>query len=257
LIGCRNPILAADRARTRGELLAATEANLAKIQAAVTAGRLRGADNIGIRVGKIINKHKVAKHFILEINGTSLGWRRDEDKIRAEAALDGVYVIRTSLAAATCDTADTITAYKNLAFVERVFRIIKVDDLDLRPVWHYLENRVRGHVFLCLLAAYLIWHLREALAELTFTDEHVPTRTDPVAPATRSPEAKAKDGRKHNNDGLPVASFRDLLEHLKTLNRQTVNFAGQRIEKLTEPTPRQRRVFELIGAPIPLTLAQK
>jgi len=254
LIGCRNPALAAERARKRGELLAATEANLDTVNQAVVAGRLVGADNIGLRVGKVINKHKVGKHFIIDITDDSLSWRRDDDKIQAESDLDGIYVIRTSLSAETLGTADTVTAYKNLAFVERDFRIIKVDDLDLRPVRHYLEERVRGHVFLCMLAAYLAWHLRTALAELTFTDEHVPARTDPVAPAQRSTQARSKDGRKSTDGDLPVASFRDLLDHLQTLSRETINFAGQRITKLTEPTPRQRRVFELIGTPIPITL---
>jgi DDE family transposase len=254
LIGCRNPVLAAERARKRAELLAATEENLTKIAEAVASGRVTGSDNIGVRVGKVINKHKVGKHFIVEITDDSLSWRRDEDKIRQEADLDGIYVIRTSLDTDTLNTADTITAYKNLAYVERDFRVIKVDDLDLRPVRHYLEERVRAHVFLCMLAAYLTWHLREALAELTFTDEHPPARTDPVAPAERSTHAAAKDGSKHTRQGLPVSSFRDLLDHLKTLCRETINFAGHRIDKLTEPTPRQRRAFELINSPIPLTL---
>jgi len=255
LIGCRNPALAAERAHTRTQLLAATETHLEKIREAVEGGRLAGADKIGVRVGRVINKHKVAKHFILDITDTHLAWRRDDDKIREETNLDGLYVIRTSLPTHTLDTAGTITAYKDLAFVERDFRIIKVDDLDLRPVRHYLEKRVRAHVFCCMLAAYLTWHLRQALAELTFTDEHIPPRTDPVAPATRSTDAQAKDGRKYNAAGLPVTSFRGLLEHLKTLNRDTINFAGKRIQKLANPTPRQRRAFELIGTPIPLTLS--
>lgn len=257
LIGCRNPALAADRARTRTQLLAATETHLDKIKEAVDAGRLAGVDKIALRVGRVINKHKVGKHFILDITDTTLAWRRDDDKIREEANLDGLYVIRTSLPTHTLDTLGAITAYKDLAFVERDFRTIKVDDLDLRPVRHYLEKRVRAHIFCCMLAAYLTWHLRQALAELTFTDEHIPPRTDPLAPATRSTEAQAKDGRKYNAAGLPVTSFRGLLEHLKTLNRDTVNFAGQRIQKLANPTPRQRRVFELIGTPIPLTLVQR
>lgn len=254
LIGCRNPALAEQRARKRAELLDATETNLTKIKDSVDAGRLTGADKIGIRVGKIINKHKMSKHFITDITETTLAWRRDHDKINEEAHLDGLYVIRTSLDRDTLDAAGAITAYKNLAHVERDFRIIKVDDLDLRPVRHYLEQRVRAHVFLCMLAAYLTRHLREALAELTFTDEHIPDRNDPVSPATRSAHAHTKDARKHTTDGLPVTSFRGLLEHLKTLTRQTANLAGQHIEKLADPTPRQRRVFTLIGVPIPLTL---
>lgn len=255
LIGCRNPALAEKRARKRAELLDATEANLATVKDAVDAGRLAGADKIGVRVGKLINKHKVGKHFIIDITDTTISWHRDQDKIRVEADLDGVYVIRTSLAAQDLDTAGVITAYKNLAYVERDFRVVKVDDLDLRPVRHYLEDRVRAHVLLCMLGAYLVWHLRAALAELTFTDEHVPARTDPVAPAIRSADATAKDSAKHTTDGLAISSFRGLLAHLGTLTRQTVDFNGQRIEKLAQPTARQRRAFDLIGAPIPLSLA--
>jgi hypothetical protein len=138
--------------------------------------------------------------------------------------------------------------------VEADFAIIKIDDLDLRPIFHYLANRVRAHVLICMLAAYLVWHLRKALAPLTFTDETIPERTDPVAPATRSQQAKDKDRTKHTTDKLPVRSFPDLLDHLGTLTRQTIDFAGQHIQKITTATPTQRRAFELIGAPIPLAL---
>jgi hypothetical protein len=254
LICCHNPVLAADRARTREELLAATENDLATIRAAAAAGRLKDPDKIGIRAGKVINKHKVAKHFILDIGPGRFTWRRDEEKIAAEAALDGIYVIRTSVNAETLGSADVVTAYKNLKYVERDFRITKADDLDLRPIYHYLADRVRGHVLICMLACYLTWHLRHALAELTFTDQHIPAPADPVAPAQRSARAKAKDASKHTPGGLPAYRYRDLLEHLSTLDRQTINFAGQRIGKLTSPTPVQRRAFELLGAPVPLTL---
>jgi transposase len=196
----------------------------------------------------------MAKHFTLDITENTFDYHRDQEQIDAEAALDGIYVIRTSLPTESLDTPGVITAYKNLAYVERDFRIIKTDDLDLRPIFHYLSERVRSHVFLCMLAAYITWHLRETLAPLTYTDEHIPHRTDPVAPAQRSSSAKVKDARKKTPDGLPTQSFRDLLEHLSKLDRETINFAGQRIEKITNPTPTQRRVFELIGAPIPLTL---
>ena len=138
--------------------------------------------------------------------------------------------------------------------MERDFRITKADDLDLRPIYHYLASRVRAHVLLCMLAAYLTWHLRQALAELTFTDQDIPANTDPVAPARRSAQARGKDGARHNTDRLPVRKYGDLLDHLSTLDRQTINFSGQRIEKLTSPTPTQRRAFELLGAPVPLTL---
>ena len=253
LICCKNPFLAAERARKRADLLAATEKELEKIKAAAAAGRLQGAGKIGERVGKVINKRKVGKHFVREITDTAFTFRRDQEKIIAEAALDGVYVIRTSVSADTIDSAGVITAYKNLKHVERDFRITKADDLDLRPIYHYLGNRVRAHVFLCMLAAYLTWHLRQAFAELTFTDQDIPANDDPVHPARRSAEARSKDGARHNSE-FPVRKYGDLLDHLSTLDRQTINFSGQRIAKLTSPTPTQRRAFELLGAPVPLTL---
>ena len=254
LICCHNPVLAADRARTREDLLADTEKDLAKIRAAVDAGRLKDPDKIGIRIGKVINKRKVGKHFITEITGASFTWRRDQEKIAAEAALDGIYVIRTSVTADTLDAGRVVTAYKNLKYVERDFRITKADDLDLRPIYHYLADRVRAHVLICMLACYLTWHLRRALAELTFTDQHIPAPADPVAPAQRSAQARAKDAAKRTPGGLPAYRYRDLLEHLSTLDRQTVSFNGQRIDKLTAPTPVQARAFELLGAPVPLAL---
>ncbi len=221
LICCRNPALAEQRARKRRELVAATDTELDKLAARVASRKLTGQDDIGIAVGKVVNKYKVGKHFILDITDTALSYRHDLGKIQTEAALDGIYVIRTSLAAETLDTPGVITAYKNLARVERDFRIIKVDDLDLRPIFHYLTERVRSHVFLCMLAAYLTWHLRQALGALTYTDEHIPQRTDPVSAAQRSPSAKKKDTSKQTSDGLPARSFRDLLSHLATLNRET------------------------------------
>jgi Transposase DDE domain len=255
LICCRNPALADQRAHKRQQLLTATDIELAKIEARVQNGKLHGADDIGVAVGKIVNKYKMAKHFILDITETTVDYHRDQEQIDAEAGLDGIYIIRTSRDTESLDTPGVITAYKNLAYVERDFRIIKVDDLDLRPIFHYLSERVRSHVFLCMLAAYITWHLRDILASLTYTDEHIPHRADPVTPAQRSPNAKAKDANKKTSDGLPIRSFRDLLEHLNNLNRETINFAGQRIEKITNPTQTQRRAFELIGVPIPLTLA--
>jgi hypothetical protein len=255
LICCHNPFLAAERARKREELLADTERALAQIKTPVNAGRLRDPDKIGIKVGKVINKRKVAKHFLLDIGPGSLAWRRDQENIAAEAALDGIYVIRTSVKRDVLDAAGAVAAYKNLKHVERDFRITKADDLDLRPIHHYLAGRVRGHVLICMLACYLTWHLRQALAELTFTDQHIPAPASPVAPARRSPQAKAKDASKHNAAGLPVYRYRDLLAHLSTLDRQTITFAGQAIEKLTTPTPIQRRAFELLGAPVPLAIS--
>jgi transposase len=255
LICCRNPTLADQRAHKRQQLLTAANNELAKIATRVANGKLRGADNIGVAVGKIVNKYKMAKHVTLTITDNTFDYHHDQQHIDAEAALDGIYVIRTSLSTKSLDTPGVITAYKNLAYVERDFRIIKIDDLDLRPIFHYLSERVRSHVFLCMLAAYITWHLRQTLAPLTYTDEHIPHRTDPVNPAQRSPSATAKDTNKKTPDGLPTRSFRDLLEHLNKLNREIINFTGQRIEKITTPTPTQRRVFELLGVPIPLTLA--
>jgi hypothetical protein len=254
LICCHNPVLEADRARTRAELLADTEAELTKIKASVEAGRLKDPDKIGIRVGKVIGKQKVAKHFLVDIGPGQLAWHRDEQKIAAEAALDGIYVIRTSVSQDTLDAARAVAAYKDLKHVERDFRITKADDLDLRPIHHYLADRVRGHVLICMLACYLTWHLRQALAELTFTDQHIPQPSDPVAPAQRSAQARAKDASKHTPGGLPIYRYRDLLTHLATLDRQTITLAGQRIQKLTTPTPIQRRAFELLGATVPLTI---
>jgi hypothetical protein len=254
LICCRNPALADQRARKRESLLAATEHELNKIAARVEKGKLTGSDDIGVAVGKVINKYKVGKHIIFDITDTTFTYRRDADKIKAEANLDGVYVIRTSVTQQRMNTPQVITTYKNLKYVEADFAVIKVDDLDLRPIFHYLANRVRAHVFICMLAAYLVWHLRTTLAPLTFTDENIPERVDPVAPATRSPQAKDKDKHKQTTDGLPVRSFPDLLDHLGMLNRQTINFTGQHIQKITNAAPAQRRAFVLIGAPIPLAL---
>ena len=254
LICCRNPALAAQRAAKRESLLAATEEELGTIRASVQAGRLKDADKIGIKVGKVINKRKVGKHFITDIGDGRFGWRRDEEKIAAEAALDGIYVIRTSATADQLGSGETVEAYKDLGNLERDFWSMKAEDIDLRPIYHYLENRVRAHVFLCMLATYLTWHLRQALAPLTFTDNAKPAREDPVVPARRSASAAAKDTGKITPDKLPVRGYHELVAHLATLTRNTVSFAGKRLEKLATPTPEQRRVFELLGKPIPLSL---
>jgi hypothetical protein len=255
LVACKNPLLAAERARKRVELLDTTEALLEPIAAAVEAGRLSGADNIGVRAGKVINRHKMAKHFTLAITDTSIAWARNTEQINAEAALDGIYVIRTSVSANRLDPPGVVAAYKNLANVERDFRSLKAIDLDLRPIYHHLENRVRAHVLICMLAAYLIWHLRQAWAPLTYTDENPPTATDPVAPASRSQAAHAKDSRHTSIDGETLHDLATLINHLATLTRNTIVFAGgNRIDKLTTPTSLQRRAFELIGTPIPTKL---
>jgi hypothetical protein len=257
LIACRNPALAAERARKRDELLAATEADLSRIADRVARGTLHGAGRIGEAVGRIINKYKVGKHFHRTITDTTFTYERDHAGIAAEAALDGIYVLRTSVPAAGLDAAGVVTGYKNLAHLERDFRSIKTDDLDLRPIHHRLTDRVKAHVLICLLACYLTWHLRKAWAPLTFTDEHPPARDNPVAPAQRSPQAQAKASRRQNTDGTPLRSFRALLNHLGTLTRNRIRYHDTNIEidTLTEPTPDQRRAFDLIEATIPLTIA--
>jgi len=256
LVACRNPVLAADRARTRGELLAATEKLLAPIIARAAAGKLTGAGQIGIAVGKVISKYKTGKHFTVTITDTSLAVERNQAQIGAEAALDGFYVLRTPIPASQLDAPGVVTAYKNLKYVERDFRHIKADDLDLRPVFHRLEERVKAHVLICMLGCYLTWHLRRAWAPLTFTDENPPTPADPVLPATRSTPAAAKASRQHDQTGRPYRSFRGLLDHLATFTRNQVRFAGARavVPMLAEPTSTQREAFDLIDAPIPLTL---
>jgi DDE family transposase len=255
LIACRNPVLAADRARKREDLLAATEKLLAPLIARVAAGRLAGAAAIGIEVGKAISKYKTGKHFEVTITDDSLAIARRQAQIEREAALDGFYVLRTPVPAAELDAPAVVTAYKNLKYVERDFRSIKSDDLDLRPVFHRLEERVKAHVLICMLACYLTWHLRRAWAPLTYTDEHPPAAGNPVAPARRSAAAQAKASHQHDAAGRPYHSFRGLLEHLATLTRNQVRFAGTNAitGMLTEPTSAQREAFDLIGVPIPLT----
>jgi Transposase len=258
LVACRNPALATERARKRLGLLEATDQQLATIAAAVEAGRLVGADKIGIRVGKAIGKYKMEKHYTLTITEARFRYTRDQQKIDTEAALDGIYVIRTSVPARQMDAAKVVATYKSLARVERDFRSLKSIDLDLRPIYHYTETRVRAHVFLCTLAAYLVWHLRQAWAPLTFTDQDRPEPTDPVAPARRSPAADHKAATKTTTDQLPAHSFTSLLDHLATLTRNEIRFLavdGQPvIEQLAIPTPTQRRAFELLAQPIPLTI---
>jgi len=254
LIACRNPALATLRAAKRESMLAATETLLATIATRVSGGKLAGADAIGVALGKVIDKYKMAKHLTYQITDTTLTYQRNQTTIATEAALDGIYVIRTSVPAHTLDTPATVTAYKNLAHVERDFRNIKVDDLDLRPIHHYLPNRVRAHVLIRMLAQYLTWHLRRAMAPLTYPDQHPPERDNPVTPAPRSAHADHKAARHTNQDNIPVRSFRGLIEHLATLARNTIAFGDRTFDKITTPTPTQQRAFDLLGAPIPLTL---
>ena len=255
LVACRNPVLADDRARTREELLAATEKLLAPIITRVRAGKLAGAGPIGVEVGKVIGRYKTGKHFTVTITEDSLTVARKQDQIDAEAALDGFYVLRTPIPADELDAPGVVTAYKNLKYVERDFRHIKSDDLDLRPVFHRLDERVKAHVLICMLACYLTWHLRRAWAPLTFTDENPPVPDNPVAPARRSAAAQAKASCQYDPAGQPYRSFRGLLEHLATLTRNQVRYTGTQvtIPMLTEPTSVQRQAFELIGTAIPLT----
>lgn len=258
LVACRNPALATERARKRLTLLQATDTELTKITAAVVAGRLAGAGKIGIRVGKVIGRYKMAKHYTLDITNDTFAFTRDHDQITAEAALDGLYVIRTTVPPEQMDAAKVVATYKSLARVERDFRSLKTIDLDLRPIHHYTETRVRAHVLICMLAAYLVWHLRQAWAPLTFTDEHRPDPADPVAPARRSRSADAKAASKTTTDELPALSFTALLDHLGCLTRVDLRYGkddtGPAVPTLAVPTPTQRRAFELLNAVIPLTL---
>lgn len=256
LVACRNPALAGERARKRTALLEATEKVCAPLINSVADGRLHGAAKIGVKVGRIIDKYKMAKHFDVTITDTTLAITRKTEQIEAEARLDGIYVLRTSVPAGELDAAGVVVAYKNLAHVERDFRTLKVDDLDLRPVYHHLEDRVRAHVLICMLAAYLVWHLRRTLAPLTYTDEQPPTPTNPVAAASRSDAAQRKASRHRDINDNRVHSFRGLLDHLATLTRNDVRLSRTEhtVPMLTEATPTQRRVFELLDTTIPLTL---
>jgi hypothetical protein len=256
LVVCRNPLLAQERARKRLELLAATEADLDRIVAATRRARkpLRGEDAIGLRVGRIIGHFHMAKHFELTITETSLSYRRKLGAIEAEAALDGLYVIRTSVPAAQLDAGSTVAAYKSLAHVERAFRSMKTIDLHVRPVFHYTEQRVRAHVFLCMLAYYVEWHMRERLKPMLFDDEHLDeasaVRASPVAKAPRSEHAKAKDASKTADDGTPLHSFRTLLQDLSTLAYNIIYThlnPNAKIVTTTRPTPVQTKAFKLLG----------
>jgi len=258
LIVCRNPVLARKRTLTREDLLQATEGKLDKIVLATSraARRLKGKDNIALRVGKVINKFKVAKHFAISITDESFSYQRKEASIANEAALDGIYVIRTSVPREVLDANATVGAYKSLGEVERAFRSLKSIDLKIRPIFHRLAERVKAHVFLCMLAYYVEWHMRKALAPILF-DDHQPgdaanSRPNIVAPAERSAAAKRKAKTKMTEDHLPVHSFRTLLADLATITKNTVEVKPirndpARFEKLTRPTPLQQRAFDLLG----------
>ena len=256
LVVCRNPDLAAQRTRKREDLLAATERDLAPIQAAVARKRdpLRGTAEIALAVGKVINKHKMSKHFDLDITDTAFSFARKTAEIAAEAATDGVYVIRTSLPKEAFDDAATVRSYKSLAFVERAFRCIKTVDLQVRPVYHRLADRVRAHVFLCMLAYYLEWHMRQRLAPMLFDDTDKEAaealRASVVAQAQRSPAAVHKQTTGLTEDGMPVHSFRTLLADLATVARNTITTAitpNYPLTVVTRPTTIQHKAFQLLG----------
>ena len=253
LVACRNPQLAKLRTHKREELLAATEKNLAKIKARVDAGKLAGQDEIGLRVGKVINQYKVAKHFELAIGGAAFTFQRKHERIAAEAALDGLYLIRTSVSAAQMDSAQCVRNYKALAHVERAFRSLKTLDLKVRPIHHRTADRVRAHIFLCMLAYYVEWHMREAWRELMFADTEAQAKAarDPVAPAKRSKKALAKVASHTLDDGTPAHSFSTLLAELATIVRNTCRTPHAApntpsFEVLTTPNAKQQRALELI-----------
>ena len=254
LVACRNPQLAKLRTHKREALLAATEHNLAKIKARVAAGKLAGADEIGLRVGKVINQYKVAKHFELTIEEDTFSFARRQDNIASEAALDGLYLIRTSVSAAQMDSAQCVRNYKALANVERAFRSLKTLDLKVRPIHHRTAERVRAHIFVCMLAYYVEWHMREAWRELMFADTEAQAKAtrDPVAPAKRSRKALAKVASHTLDDGTPAHSFSTLLAELATIVRNTCRTPHAApdtpsFEVLTTPNTKQQRALELIG----------
>lgn len=255
LIVCRNRELAHERARKRKALLDATEKDLAPIRAAVARKRhpLRGKDQIGLAVGAAINKHKMAKHFELIIEDASFSFRRKEEEIAAEALLDGLYVIRTNLPKETITAEGAVSAYKSLSQAERAFRCMKTVDLEVRPIRHWLSDRVRAHVFLCMLTYYVEWHMRQKLAPMLFDDDDkeaaLATRESPVAKAPRSERAKAKDAGKRTEDGQPVHSFHTLIADLGTLCLNEVAAAGSNyaLTMPTRPTPLQQKALDLLG----------
>jgi len=256
LIVCRNPLLAAERARKRQDLLAATEADLLKVAKSVTRKRnpLRGADQIGLAAGAVLNRHKMAKHFALTITDSHFSFAREVDSIDAEGKLDGFYVIRTNLAQDALAATDVVRSYKDLSHVERAFRSIKAVDLHIRPIHHRLSDRVRAHVLLCMLAYYLEWHMRQALAPILFDDHQravaATARSSIVASAQRSNAARRKAATKRTDDDLPVHSFQSLLAELATFTRNsmTVSAAPQDVFLLyPQHTPLQQRAFELLA----------
>ncbi|MEA3226438.1 MAG: IS1634 family transposase [Planctomycetota bacterium] len=259
LIVCRNPLLVEKRRHTRQELLEATEQKLAKIVTAVTRTNkpLRGADKIGLRVGRVINHYKVAKHFAVHIGDDSLAYERKVDKIAEEAALDGFYVIRTDVPEAALGAEQTVRAYKGLSKVERAFRRMKTVDLQIRPIHHRTADRVRAHVLLCMLAYYVEWHIRELLAPVLFDDEDPSAgralQTSPVSPGRRSPGAKRKAATKRTDTDMPVHSFQTVLADLATITKNRIQPSvpgAESFEKITRPTSNQQRILDLLNVSI-------
>ena len=253
LIVCRNPLVGAQRARKREELLAATETDLAQIAHRVDHGTLLGADQIGLAVGPALKRYRMRKHFQITITDTTFTYTRDTAGIAAEAALDGFYILRTSLTETDLPAGDVVRAYKNLEQAERAFGSLKGPELQIRPIHHHLEDRVRAHVLICMLAYYLTWHLKAAWKPLLFTDEHRPTSPDPVAKAVRSPAAQQKAQTKRTTTGQPAHSYRTLLAELATQTRNTTRLHGHAstFEKLTQPTALQAQALDLAAhAPV-------
>ncbi|MBF0583696.1 MAG: IS1634 family transposase [Magnetococcales bacterium] len=254
LVVCRNPSLADERTRKRQELLEATEKGLHKVREAVAAGRIKECMAVGRRVERILGRFKMAKHFRYEVKDGQFTFSRDEESIAAEASLDGVYVIRTNVAKEDLDAAESVRRYKGLARVERAFRVIKAG-LDVRPIYHHLADRVRAHVFLCMLAYYVEWEMRKRLAPILFLDESPIQNADPVAPAQPSDMAKAKAGRRRSHNGFQLHSFQTLLQDLGTLARnwvtqKTGDDKNINFTVLTQPTPLQQEAFRLLGVTV-------
>jgi transposase len=253
LVACRNPELAKRRAHKRTSLLEATAKELETVRRMVTRGRLRGQNDIGVRVGKVVNKYKVAKHFKLTIEDTHFGFEIDTNKVAAEAALDGIYVIRTSLPPERMSAEDTVRSYKQLTQVERAFRSFKTVDLAIRPIHHRLENRVRAHIFLCMLSYYVLWHMLQAWRPLLFSDEDLQAKAtrEPVAPAIRSEAALRKARAKTLDDGTEVHSFHTLLKLLSGIVRNVCRVPGAppdtpTFDVVTTPSAKQQRAYQLL-----------
>jgi transposase len=254
LVACRNPQLALLRAHKRQSLLEATSRELEKVRGMIARGTIKGKDAIGVRIGKVVDKYKMSKHVVLDIRDDGFDFHLDDDKVSAEAALDGLYVIRTSVPAQRLAADDVVRSYKMLSQVERAFRSLKTIDLDVRPIRHRLEDRVKAHIFLCMLAHYVVWHMIESWRELLFCDEDQQAKNtrDPVAPATRSTAALDKVHSKVLDDGTPVHSFQTLLKDLSsivsnTCRRPGASTAGEpTFEVVTTPRPSQQRAYDLL-----------